>query len=104
MQNLKHDLHFEFTAALWLYSGKAAWHFVTLPLDASVQIKFFTSANNTAWGSVRVSAGIGQSQWNTSLFPDKKSGCYFLPIKAAVRKNEKLDTGDTVTVQLEAAV
>jgi len=101
---LKTDLHFEFTAALWKSTGQGAWHFVTVPKALSEEVKFFTSANKIAWGSVRVSVRIGQSQWNTSLFPDKKSGCYFLTIKAAVRKNEKLDTGDTVTVQLEAAV
>lgn len=101
---MKTDLQFEFTAALWKSTGQGAWFFVTLPKDASAQIRFFTSSNKTAWGSVRVAVQIGKSQWNTSLFPDKKSGCYFLPIKAMVRKKEKVDTGDRVKVRLEAAV
>jgi Domain of unknown function (DUF1905) len=101
---VKTDLNFEFTASLWKSTGQGAWVFVTVPKDASAQIKFFTSANKTAWGSVRVAVQIGQSRWNTSLFPDKKSGCYFLPIKATVRKKDKLDTGDRVKVQLEVAV
>ncbi|MDQ7019399.1 MAG: DUF1905 domain-containing protein [Robiginitomaculum sp.] len=104
MQKLKPDLQFEFTAALWLYPGKAAWHFVTVPKAISEEIKFFTSANKTAWGSVRVGVRIGQSQWNTSLFPDKKSGCYFLPIKAEIRKKEKISTGDALDIQLDVLV
>ncbi|PHS29174.1 MAG: hypothetical protein COA85_01405 [Robiginitomaculum sp.] len=104
MQNLKPDLHFEFSAALWLYPGKAAWHFVTVPKAISEEIKFFTSANKTAWGSVRVSVCIGQSQWNTSLFPDKRSGCYFLPIKAEIRKKEKISPHDEVSIRLDVLV
>jgi Domain of unknown function (DUF1905) len=104
MQNLKPDLNFKFSAALWLYPGKAAWHFVTVPESISEEIKFFTSTNKTAWGSVRVSVQIGQSQWSTSLFPDKKSGCYFLPIKAVIRKKEKISTGDTLDIQLNVLV
>ncbi|MBL4807625.1 MAG: DUF1905 domain-containing protein [Rhodobacteraceae bacterium] len=101
---MQHDLSFTFTAALWLYPGKEAWHFVTVPKALSEEIKLFTSTNKTAWGSVRVAVQIGQSQWNTSLFPDKKSGCYFLPLKAAVRKKEKISTNDEVSIQLDVLI
>ena len=104
MQNLKPDLNFKFTAALWLYPGKAAWHFVTVPKAISEEIKFFTSTNKAAWGAVRVAVQIGQSQWNTSLFPDKKSGSYFLSLKAAVRKKEKISTDDEVLIQMDVLV
>ena len=97
-------MHFKFTAALWLYAGKAAWHFVTVPKAISEEIKFFTSTNKTAWGSVRVGVQTGESQWNTSLFPDQKSGCYFLPIKAEIRKKEKISTGDMPCIQLNVLV
>lgn len=52
------------------------------------------------FGSVRISALIGNTSWQTSIFPDKKSGCYFLPLKADVRKKEKLIDGQTVSVKL----
>ncbi|HEY4473963.1 MAG TPA: DUF1905 domain-containing protein [Candidatus Paceibacterota bacterium] len=28
--------------------------------------------------------------WNTSIFPDKKSGSYLLPLKAKIRKAENI--------------
>lgn len=101
---MQHDLNFEFTAALWKSTGQGAWYFITVPVAASEQIKFFTSVNKTAWGSVRVAVHIGQSQWNTSLFPDKKSGCYFLPIKAVVRKAEEISTHDEVRIKLDVLI
>ena len=51
------------------------------------------------WGMIPVDARIGKTAWTTSLFP--KDGQYILPIKAAVRKAEHINEGDTVTVRLE---
>jgi hypothetical protein len=42
---------------------------------------------------------IGTSEWTTSLWP--KDGRYIVPIKASVRKAEKLAEGDSVTVRLD---
>jgi hypothetical protein len=50
---------------------------------------------------VRVEAALGGSRWRTSLFPDRTSGSYLLPVKKAVRDREGIDDGDTVTVRLE---
>ena len=45
---------YSFEAKLWLYPGeKAAWHFITVPLDISHQIRFFAGRTN-GFGSVRV--------------------------------------------------
>ncbi|MFO0388357.1 MAG: DUF1905 domain-containing protein [Alphaproteobacteria bacterium] len=95
---------YSFKAAIWLYQGKAAWHFVTLPKAISQEIRVLSFDKQAAWGSVRVSVTIGSTSWKTSIFPDTKAGAYLLPIKADVRKKEKIEAGDTVTVKLEAAV
>ena len=42
---------------------------------------------------------IGKTKWYTTLWP--KDGLYIVPIKASIRKVEKLEEGDTVTIQLE---
>ena len=95
--------HFSFEAELWLYPGeKGAWYFVTVPKEISQQIRFFAGRSN-GFGSVRVGAGIGDTRWRTSLFPDSKSGCYFLPVKAAVRKTESITAGDRVLAELMLA-
>lgn len=96
-----HDLRFEFTAPLWLYSGKGAWHFVTLPRDAANEIKFF-NASAKGFMPIPVTATIGGTTWKTSVFPDSKSRSYLLAVKADVRKAEGLTAGDQVVVQLRA--
>ena len=50
---------------------------------------------------IPVTARIGRTTWTTSLFP--KDGGYIVPIKVSVRKAEKLEVGEEVTMQLEVA-
>ena len=52
------------------------------------------------FGSVRVTVALGDSRWQTSLFPNK-DGSWFLPIKKPVRVAEGLVEGDDVEVELE---
>jgi hypothetical protein len=87
-----------FTAPLWLWNGKGAWHFVTLPLNESQIIKM--AVPRRGWGSVRVKAKIGGTDWSTSIFPDSKAGAYLLPVKAEVRKRENIAPGDMVEISV----
>jgi hypothetical protein len=98
------DLDFTFTADLWMYSGKSSWFFVTLPKVASEQIKFLSHHKRRGWGSVRVTARIGQSEWKTSVFPDTKAGAYLLPVKSDIRQKENLEAGDSVSVRIRISV
>ncbi len=95
-------MELEFNGKLWRWKGDApaAWHFITLPEDVAGQIKFMT-CKGRGFGSVRVKATIGVTSWKTSLFPDKKSGSFLLPIKADVRKAENLQAEQSISVQLE---
>ena len=93
-------LDFTFNAELWMYHGKSAWFFVTLPQEDSEHIKFLNHHQRRGWGSVRVKAIIGTSEWQTSIFPDTKAGAYLLPVKAEIRKKETIAAGDSVTVTL----
>lgn len=98
------ELDFEFTGKVWEYSGQGSWYFLTVPQDMSEDIKAFTKHLAKGFRTVRVSVKIGKSQWRTSLFPDKKSGTYSLPIKAAIRKAEAMKDGDTVTARLSVLI
>lgn len=89
------------TAKVWLYPGMAAWHFITLPQKESEAIKELFSEMKRGWGSLPVKVTIGKTIWKTSIFPDKKAGAYLLPLKAEVRKKEKISEGDTIEVVLE---
>jgi hypothetical protein len=99
-----HELQCRFTAELWMYQGKSAWFFVTLPRDESQKIQFFAASPRRGFGSVRVTAQIGGTEWQTSIFPDSKSKSYVLPVKAAVRKKESLAAGKPVAVTLTMAL
>jgi Domain of unknown function (DUF1905) len=102
------DLSFSFAGECWLWQSTAtAWHFITLPKDKSEEIKFFDEnmhEKRRGWGAVRVLVTIGKTTWETSVFPSSKQEAYILPIKADVRKKEKVSAGDTVTVKLKINV
>jgi hypothetical protein len=89
----------DFTAELWLHSDMpGAWYFITLPLDAADEIR--ATSERRGFGSVRVRATIGASEWDTSVFPDTKTGSFVLPVKAAVRDKQDIDEGDRVAVTI----
>ena len=75
--------------------------FVSLPVEASAEIRDLTGGQRRGFGSVRVRATIGGSTWTTSIFPDSKRDAYVLPVKRAVRKAESLDAGVVATVTVE---
>ena len=52
------------------------------------------------FGSVRVRARVGGSEWSTSIFPGS-DGVYVLPLKKKVRDAESLVDGGAVSVHLE---
>ena len=92
---------FNFKTKLWIYpSEKAAWHFLTIPKKESSIIKKSFGANSRGWGSLPVVVKIGKITWNTSIFPDRRSGTYILPVKAAIRKAVGLFAEDLVVYQL----
>ena len=79
-----------------VYPGMSAWRFLVLPKKESGEIKERYGKSARGWGSLPVSASIGKTEWKTSIFPDKKSGTYLLPLKAKVRKAEDIFDDDSV--------
>ena len=99
---------------LWLWTtpqAPAKWHFITIDGEAGDAIGAHEAmrrlelgprgGGRRGFGSVKVRAQIGGSLWATSVFPSKAEGGYLLPVKAAVRKAEKLAAGDMAEVRLE---
>jgi len=99
------DLSFSFVGECWLWqSTGTAWHFISLPQDKSEEIKFFDEnlhEKRRGWGAVRVLVTIGNTSWETLIFPSSKQEAYILPIKADVRKKEKIAVGDSIKVKLK---
>lgn len=94
-----------FDAEIWIWDARKTevWTFVSLPEDASDEIRDLAGSVPRGFGSVRVTATIGATTWRTSIFPSA-GGVYVLPLKKAVRKAEGLDVHDTATVKVELDV
>lgn len=89
----------EFTGKIWYWRGPAPFYFVTVPEPESAALKSVLRAVTYGWGMIPVTARIGKTRWETSLFP--KDGLYIVPIKARIRKAEQLQEGDDVKIHLE---
>lgn len=72
---------------------------MTVPEQQCHDLRAVSGFVSYGWGVIPVRARVGATEWKTSLFP--KDGSYIVPIKASVRKAERLGEGDDVTVQLE---
>ncbi len=89
---------FTFTAQVWLWKGDSSWHFISLPEDAADEIEDLTRGMTGGFGSVPVEVQAQDVEWQTSLFPDRKSGTYLLPLKKQVRQKLGCEEGSRVTV------
>lgn len=92
-------MNIEFTGTIFIWRGPAPWFFVTVPEEQSRDLKAISNLVTYGWGVIPVHVQIGKTRWQTSLFP--KDGLYLVPIKASVRKAEKLEEGDSVAINLE---
>jgi hypothetical protein len=91
-----------FSGELWYWRGPAPFHFVTVPEPEAGLIADASALVSYGWGMIPVAAEIGGTRWTTSLWP--KDGQYVVPVKAHVRKAERLGVGDEVTVRLTVDV
>jgi hypothetical protein len=88
----------EFEGPIWFWKGPAPHHFVTVPEGDSAVIGDIAAAVTYGWGCIPVSVEIGDTTFTTSLFP--KDGGYIVPVKASVRRAERIGEGDVVSVRL----
>jgi hypothetical protein len=86
--------------------GYAPMGFLRIPPEAAEAIvahrfeRQLEEGKRRGFGSVKVTVSLGESKWQTSLFPNK-DGSWFLPIKAPVRRAEGIMEGDELAVELE---
>lgn len=89
----------DITGEIWYWKGPAPHHFVTVPEKESRELKEIAKLVTYGWGMIPVNVTIGSTEFYTALW--EKDGRYIVPIKAVVRRSEKLEEGDTVTARLE---
>jgi hypothetical protein len=88
----------EFSGEVWFWRGPAPHHFVSVPDELCAGIEDASPVVTYGWGMVPATVRMGSSQWTTSLWP--KDGGYIVPLRAEVRRRERVELGDTVTVGL----
>lgn len=83
------------------YPGMDAWFFAYVDKKQAGEIREKYGKGAKGFGSIPVVATIGKTTWKSSIFPDKHSGTYLLPLKAQVRRAEGIEAGDTIAFTLD---
>ena len=90
------ELRFDGEVIHW--RGPSPFHFVRVPDDEVPGVRAAAALLSYGWGVVPVTVTLGGTRFTTSLFP--RDGGYLVPVKAAVRRAEDVELGDTVTLVL----
>ncbi len=85
-----------FSAKVFLWPGDLGWHFVYLPKDLAENVK--KVSKKYGGGFVKIKAKIGNSEWETSLFPYKREDTYLICIKKKVREKENIFDKEKVKI------
>jgi hypothetical protein len=88
----------KFAGEIIEWRGPAPFYFVATPEEESAAIEAVADIVTYGWGVIPVKVTIGDTEFKTSLFPRGES--YLVPLKVAVRRAERLELGDTVTIEL----
>ncbi|MEP6756582.1 MAG: DUF1905 domain-containing protein [Chthonomonadales bacterium] len=91
-------MNIEFKSKVWYWKGPAPWYFVTVPAQHVPVLKEMLTQVTYGWGMIPTRVKIGNTEWSTAMFPN--DGSYIIPVKASVRKAEKIDEGDEVIIVL----
>lgn len=94
---------YEFCARAYQYSASAdmsGWTIVSLPSELSAQIRAHFQWLEEGWGRMKVTAEVGGSAWKTAIWFDTKQNTYLLPLKATIRKKEKILPDQDVKVSI----
>jgi len=94
---------YEFSAKPYYSSTSedmCGWVFVSLPKELSVEIRDHFKHREEGWGRMKITAALGNSQWQTSIWFDTKQETYLLPLKAKIRKQEKVEIDEDVKISI----
>jgi hypothetical protein len=90
---------FPIQGKVWRYPGPAGWFFVNTGLKVAEEIRFFEDIRKVGLGYIKVTAQVGGTRWDTTLFPTKEKD-FLLAIKAKVRKSEGIEEGQVLKASI----
>ena len=94
-------IEYKFTAKMWNYSstvGTYGWYIACLPKEMSKEIRENLKFLEEGWGRLKMTTKIGNTQWETAIWFDTKLQTYLLPLKAEIRKKEKIETDKEIEI------
>jgi hypothetical protein len=100
------SVRFQFDGSVWFYTTPAASavYFVSLPKEMSAEILELVGTSLNPWGTVPVTATVGDFSWKSSMFPRTDRECYDLPLNARVRKRLGLEAEQKISVAIEISL
>lgn len=94
-------IKYQFASSIWQYSPpKGGWYFVSLPKEISKEIRNNFKWQEEGWGRLKVAAKINNTEWETAIWFDTKLKTYLLPLKTEIRRKEKLEVDNNVTIMI----
>lgn len=93
-------IKYHFSAEVWQHAAPGGWYFVSLPLEMSKEIREHLQWQEEGWGRLKASAQIKDAQWDTAIWFDTKRSTYLLPLKADIRKKERIIIGQMIDILL----
>ena len=97
-------MEYEFSAKAYQYSSSeemCGWTFVSLPKELSTEIRDNFKCLEEGWGRLKIMAKLGGSEWQTAIWFDTKQETYLLPLKAKIRKQEKVVLGEDLKILIQ---
>jgi hypothetical protein len=91
---------YQFKAVLWKQKSTGSWHFFSLPIIISNEIRLNHKWQEEGWGRLKIEARIKNNSWKTSIWFDTKRNTYLLPIKWIIRSNENLKENDSAQITI----
>ena len=91
-----------FTALVFEWRGPAPHHFVAVPEGESAMLAAVSKAVTYGWGMIPVEVEVSGSQRTTALWP--RQGGYVVPLRADLRRETGISTGDLVTVTIRVDI
>ena len=99
------DETLKYTAPLIRWQGdRGTYHLVVLAGEPAEQISMHARLHRLEYGrqrgfgSVKVIARIGETEWKSSVFPQDKQSEWILLVSKKVMRAEDLAAGDEITV------
>lgn len=91
---------YTFKGELWQYAAPGGWYFISMPQEMASEIRNMLKQEEQGWGRLNAIVVIGKTEWKTAIWFDTKRHTYLLPVKADVRKSEKLSAGKSYQISI----